>query len=63
VTSKLQKSREPQSDVKPAIFTVKLVLNGRITIPENLRAIWNLTEGDMVEIQILRVLKQREAQR
>ena len=42
---------------KPSIFTARLATNGRITIPEELRKIWVIEEGDSVEVQILSVVK------
>ena len=42
---------------KPSIFTARLAMNGRITIPEELRKIWVIEEGDSIELQILSVVK------
>jgi len=45
---------------KPSIFTARLAMNGRITIPEELRKIWVIEEGDSVEVQILSVVKNQQ---
>ena len=42
---------------KPSIFTARLAMNGRITIPEELRKIWVIEEGDSIEVQILSIVK------
>ena len=42
---------------KPSIFTARLAMNRRITIPEELRKIWVIEEGDSVEVQILSIVK------
>lgn len=48
---------------KPDIFVAKVISLGRVTIPEELRKIWNLKEGDLVEIRILSVHKLQEVVR
>jgi len=45
---------------KPANFTARVVLNGRITIPDELRKIWYIEDGDMVELGIINVCKATE---
>ena len=47
-------------DKKPNVFTAKIVLNGRITVPEEMRKIWKIEDGDYVEVQILTVRKNVE---
>jgi len=47
-------------DRKPAVFVAKIVSLGRITIPEKLRKLWDLKEGDLVEMRILNVYKPKE---
>ena len=39
----------------------RVVSLGRITIPEELRKLWNLEEGDIIELRILSVHKPMEA--
>jgi AbrB family looped-hinge helix DNA binding protein len=40
---------------KPAKFIAKVTTNGRVTLPDRLRELWNIQTGDMVELEILNV--------
>lgn len=42
---------------KPSIFTARIISLGRITVPEQLRLLWKLVEGDIIELKILSVQK------
>jgi len=42
---------------KPTIFTARVISLGRITIPEELRIVHEIQEGDIVEFEIRSIQK------
>lgn len=40
---------------KPARFSAKVISLGRITIPDELRKLWSIKDGDIVELEIVSV--------
>ena len=49
--------RENPMNKKPTVFTVKVISLGRVTIPENIRILHDIQDGDMVELDLLSVQK------
>jgi len=45
---------------KPSTFTSKILLSGKVTVPIELREIWDLREGDSVEFEIKKIIKERK---
>jgi len=37
---------------------VKILDDGKVTIPKNIREAWNLKKGDLIEIRIVRKIEQ-----
>ena len=44
------------------LFLAKVISSGRITIPEEVREIHKIEEGDIIEVQIIKVVKKRAKQ-
>jgi bifunctional DNA-binding transcriptional regulator/antitoxin component of YhaV-PrlF toxin-antitoxin module len=44
---------------KPKIFTSRLVGNGKITIPIEIRQIWGIVNDDLVELEVKSVRKKQ----
>jgi len=42
---------------KPKSFLAKTISGGRITIPDELRQIWKIEDGDFVMLEIVSVVK------
>ena len=45
---------------KPEVFWTRVISDGRITIPDDFRKLWQIEEGDMVQIKIEAVHKSNE---
>jgi len=41
-------------------FLAKVISSGRITIPEEVREIHKIEEGDIIELQIIKVVKKKK---
>jgi AbrB family looped-hinge helix DNA binding protein len=41
-------------------FTAKIIADGRVTIPDTLRELLSLNEGDFVEIEVTKIKKTEE---
>lgn len=46
------------SNEKTAIFSAKVISQARITIPEEIRILHNIEEGDIITMKIVNVAKQ-----
>jgi len=42
---------------KPSTFTALVTLNGRVTIPPEIRKLWTIKDGDYVEMEVQNVSK------
>lgn len=43
------------TEIKPSVFTARVISLGRITIPEQLRLLWQIAEGTIIELKIVSV--------
>ena len=41
-------------------FVGRLTSNGRVTIPEEIREVLQIQDGDLIEVRIVRVVKRRQ---
>jgi len=46
---------------KPTRFSAKVISLGRVTIPDELRTLWHIKDGTIVELDIVSVNNPKEA--
>lgn len=50
------------SENKPSVFAARVISLGRITIPEELRLLWQIVEGAIIELKIVSVQEKPKQQ-